>query len=57
MSTLRNSPPPKRSLLLLCRRQGPGIALFDALKAQLGDDVPIMAEDLGVITKDVVALR
>lgn len=39
-----------------CWRQGPGLALFDALKQRLGE-VPIMAEDLGVITSDVVALR
>lgn len=38
------------------RRQGPGMALFDALNKRLGA-VPIMAEDLGVITSDVVALR
>ena len=35
---------------------GPGSALFDALRAELGE-VPIVAEDLGVITPDVVALR
>lgn len=37
-------------------RRGPGIALFDALQEKLGR-VPIMAEDLGVITTDVVQLR
>lgn len=37
-------------------REGPGIGLFEALSAQLGE-VPILAEDLGVITKDVVQLR
>jgi len=38
-------------------RQGPGEALFSALRAALGDRATIMAEDLGVITPDVVALR
>ncbi len=36
---------------------GPGMALFDALKAALGPDLPLIAEDLGVITPDVEALR
>jgi 4-alpha-glucanotransferase len=35
---------------------GPGRALFDALKKSLGD-LPIVAEDLGLITPDVVELR
>ncbi|MNX71178.1 4-alpha-glucanotransferase [compost metagenome] len=35
---------------------GPGAALFEALKDQLGD-LPLIAEDLGVITPDVVELR
>ena len=35
---------------------GPGEALFKALARELGP-VPIIAEDLGVITPDVVALR
>lgn len=35
---------------------GPGEALFSALAAALGD-LPIVAEDLGVITPDVEALR
>ena len=35
---------------------GPGEALFDALVQALGE-LPIIAEDLGVITPDVVALR
>jgi len=35
---------------------GPGRALFDDLKAALGD-LPIIAEDLGIITPDVEALR
>ena len=38
-------------------RLGPGRALFDALSAALPNGVPILAEDLGVITTDVVALR
>jgi 4-alpha-glucanotransferase len=37
-------------------RKGPGRALFDALERRLGK-VPILAEDLGVITTDVVELR
>ncbi|MBK1721927.1 4-alpha-glucanotransferase [Thiocystis violacea] len=36
---------------------GPGMALFEALRAALGDDLPLIAEDLGVITEDVEALR
>jgi 4-alpha-glucanotransferase len=35
---------------------GPGMALFDAVRAALGR-LPFVAEDLGVITEDVVALR
>jgi len=35
---------------------GPGMALFDAVRAALGR-LPFVAEDLGVITDDVVALR
>ncbi len=35
---------------------GPGAALFEAVEAALGA-LPIIAEDLGVITPDVVALR
>jgi 4-alpha-glucanotransferase len=35
---------------------GPGAALFEAVRAALGP-VPIIAEDLGVITADVEALR
>jgi len=40
-------------------RPGPGIALFDAVRAALAPDgtLPIVAEDLGVITPDVDALR
>ncbi len=37
-------------------RPGPGQALFDALKAALGN-LPLVAEDLGVITPDVDQLR
>ncbi len=37
-------------------RSGPGRALFDAVKVALGD-LPLVAEDLGEITPDVVALR
>ncbi len=36
--------------------EGPGKALFDALRGALGD-LPLVAEDLGVITPDVEALR
>ena len=35
---------------------GPGAALFDALETKLGR-LPVVAEDLGLITPDVVALR
>jgi 4-alpha-glucanotransferase len=35
---------------------GPGIALFEALRAALGD-LPLVAEDLGFITEDVHELR
>ncbi|MHB0858184.1 MAG: 4-alpha-glucanotransferase [Anaerolineae bacterium] len=36
--------------------KGPGADLFHVLQKELGD-VPILAEDLGLITSDVVALR
>ena len=36
---------------------GPGADFFKEVQASLGDDLPIIAEDLGVITQDVVALR
>ena len=36
--------------------QGPGVALFEAVERAIGP-VPIIAEDLGVITPDVTALR
>lgn len=39
-----------------CWRLGPGMALFDALANALGD-LPIIAEDLGIITPEVNALR
>jgi 4-alpha-glucanotransferase len=35
---------------------GPGAAFFEAVKAELGH-LPFIAEDLGIITPDVVALR
>lgn len=35
----------------------PGKKLFAALKGALGDDIPLIAEDLGVITADVEELR
>jgi 4-alpha-glucanotransferase len=39
-------------------RAGPGVDLFEALKKSLGEEkMNIMAEDLGVITPDVVKLR
>lgn len=39
-----------------CWRTGPGDALFSALTQALGK-LPIIAEDLGIITDDVLALR
>lgn len=36
---------------------GPGMALFEALYAELGEKLALIAEDLGVITEDVEALR
>jgi 4-alpha-glucanotransferase len=36
--------------------KGPGAALFEALRASIGE-LPIVAEDLGVITPEVEALR
>ena len=38
-------------------RRGPGRALFDALTRSLGPDLPLVAEDLGVITPAVRRLR
>ncbi len=37
--------------------EGPGAGFFQAMKQALGDDLPIIAEDLGVITPDVEKLR
>jgi 4-alpha-glucanotransferase len=37
--------------------KAPGKELFKHLKAALGDDLPVIAEDLGVITPDVEELR
>jgi 4-alpha-glucanotransferase len=37
-------------------RDGPGHSLFDRLKSEIGD-LPIIAEDLGTITPDVIELR
>jgi 4-alpha-glucanotransferase len=37
--------------------KGPGAALFEAVEAQLGPGLPVIAEDLGVITKEVRDLR
>jgi 4-alpha-glucanotransferase len=36
---------------------GPGVDFFEAVRARLGDDLPIIAEDLGLITADVTSLR
>jgi 4-alpha-glucanotransferase len=38
-------------------RRGPGKALFNALEDSLGSDLPLVAEDLGVITPAVERLR
>ncbi len=35
----------------------PGKELFEALKAEFGGSVPVIAEDLGIITPDVTELR
>ena len=37
--------------------KAPGEKLLQALRDGIGDDLPLIAEDLGVITDDVVALR
>lgn len=37
--------------------KAPGMELFTAVKQALGEDLPIIAEDLGVITDEVNALR
>lgn len=36
---------------------GPGADLFNAIRSELGEGLPIIAEDLGLITPDVIALR
>ena len=38
-------------------RKGPGEELFRAIHKALGEDLPIFAEDLGLITPEVVRLR
>jgi 4-alpha-glucanotransferase len=38
-------------------KRGPGRALFDAVEAELGTGLPLIAEDLGVITPPVERLR
>jgi 4-alpha-glucanotransferase len=38
-------------------KKAPGKELFAAVKAALGDEIPIIAEDLGFITEEVRALR
>ncbi len=37
--------------------KGPGEDLFNAIEKELGKDLPIMAEDLGIITPEVELLR
>lgn len=37
-------------------RKGPGIDLFRAMQSALGQNLPIIAEDLGIITDEVVEL-
>jgi 4-alpha-glucanotransferase len=38
-------------------RKGPGTDFFEAVRKEFGRDLPIIAEDLGMITPDVLALR
>ncbi|MGN0242458.1 MAG: 4-alpha-glucanotransferase [Lachnospiraceae bacterium] len=38
-------------------KKGPGAELFRAIEAKLGENLPIIAEDLGIITPEVEALR
>ena len=38
-------------------RKGPGEDLFNALRREFGEDLPIWAEDLGIITPEVEKLR
>lgn len=37
--------------------KGPGHDFFNVLKSKLGDSLPLIAEDLGIITEDVEELR
>lgn len=37
--------------------KGPGFSLFKAFQEELGEDLPIIAEDLGLITDEVIELR
>lgn len=37
-------------------RKGPGMALFRALREELGGDLPVIAEDLGFLTPEVLRL-
>ncbi len=37
--------------------KGPGADFFNVLKTSCGDSLPIIAEDLGVVTKEMTALR
>ena len=38
-------------------RKAPGEKLFEAVKAEFGSEIPVVAEDLGFITEEVKALR
>lgn len=38
-------------------KKGPGEALFEAIQKALGEELPIFAEDLGIITPEVEKLR
>ena len=38
-------------------KPGPGADLFHAIRSALNSDLPIIAEDLGLITPDVIAIR
>jgi 4-alpha-glucanotransferase len=38
-------------------KQGPGADFFHALQKEYGEDLPLVAEDLGIITDEVDALR
>lgn len=38
-------------------KDGPGLELFDAVKQALGDDLPIVLEDLGDLSNKVIRLR